>query len=151
MIIGFGKYRGQPAESVLLAHPDYVMWALAQDAETGPLAHLSREFGRLIDHFNSLPFIVSCVGEGCDRTAMCCTLHQRAVVPYFWCSSCNPLAERNPPAKLVRVGTYHEACYYVCAHCNNRKTDMVRLIRQLAQAKGLPDRVGEREAIAFFA
>jgi len=34
--------------------------------------------------------------------------------------------------------------------CRGRKADLKRIIRALAEAKGLPERVGEAQAVAFF-
>lgn len=149
MVIPFGKHRGESAEHVMLKDPQYVMWVLAQTPETGAFARLAREFRRLIDRFDSLPIVAVCDEPGCDRPATCGTLHRGQCVPYWWCPSCDPLSGGRS-GKLVRVRTFSEACWYAVSNCNGRKPDMARLIRSIAEAKGLEVRVREAKASAFF-
>jgi hypothetical protein len=52
--------------------------------------------------------------------------------------------------KLRMVATYREALRHVRVHCRGRQADYRRLVRALAEAKGLPPRCGAREAMAFF-
>ncbi len=49
------------------------------------------------------------------------------------------------------VITYTEALGHIQNYCGGRKGDLNFLIRILAEAKGLPKRVGEKQAQEFFA
>jgi hypothetical protein len=151
MYIRFGKHRGETAESVVLKHPDFITWVLAQKPATEGFAELVQEFCRLIERFDSLPILTRCHEAGCARPATRYTLYCGAITPYWWCATCDPIASGARPRKLIRLRTYSEACHYVAADCNGRRADLAQLIREIARAKGLPDRVREAEAVSFFA
>lgn len=150
MIIRFGKHHGESAENVVLRDPQYVMWVMGQTPATGAFARLASEFRRLIERFDERPIVGCCGGYGCERPATCSTIHRGSCIPRWWCGGCDPTAVRNPPGKLIRVRSYLEVCQYAVMYSNGRRADTARLIRAIAQSKGLEDRVGEVEASAFF-
>lgn len=73
----------------------------------------------------------------------------RSAVPMWWCDDCDPRLLVYE-VKFQIIATYEEALDYVKANCEGRKSDYNILIRAFAQAKGLPKRVGEKQAHLFF-
>src|SRR5688572_23983774 len=91
MQITFGKHKGKSIEEVLLKHPDYIHWMLQQDNSYGAMKALQEETIRLIDVFDSKPFVEPCHGRNCTRIATRCTVYRDAVDnPYWWCDNCDP-------------------------------------------------------------
>jgi hypothetical protein len=64
----------------------------------------------------------------------------------WWCD----LYETCSPGKLEIIRTYFDVVCYAKAFLAGRKQSLKVLIRQLAQAKGLPGRAGPDQARAFF-
>jgi hypothetical protein len=61
----------------------------------------------------------------------------------WWCNHCDPYLHGALPGRLQIIETYVDALNYVGNYCKGRKSDYRFLILALAQAKGLPKRVGE--------
>jgi hypothetical protein len=104
MYIRFGKHRGETAESVVLKHPDFITWVLAQKPATEGFAELVQEFCRLIERFDSLPILTRCHEAGCAARDAIHTLlrgdHTILVVRHLrpdreWCAAqeTDPLAD----------------------------------------------------------
>jgi len=153
MEITFGKHAGKSIELLLLKEPEYIKWMLEQQNATGAMKRAQDEAKRLIARFNTKPFIKDCFGKpGAAHKATRCTVYGNNVtVPYWWCDSCNPYQSGANSGKLQAVSTYEEALNHVGFWCSGRSSDYKSLIKDLAQAKGLPARVGEKQAVAFFA
>jgi hypothetical protein len=66
------------------------------------------------------------------------------------CDECNPDPIGVLEGRIQIVETYMDALTHVGNYCKSRKSDYRFLIRAFAQAKGLPKRVGEAQAQAFF-
>jgi hypothetical protein len=88
--------------------------------------------------------------NGCGRRAVRGTIYSGTVFPRWWCDECDPAGHGATPGKLEEVGGYQWAAGYVAWHCGGRKESLAALVKALARARGLPDRVGEWEAKAFF-
>jgi len=153
MQILFGKHYGKSLELLLLKQPDYVAWMLSQRGAHGVMKRAQTEAKHLVARFNAKSLLKKCFSkEGSEQAATRCTVYgENALVPYWWCSSCNPYQSGANAGKLQAVATYEEALDHVLFWCGGRAADYKSLIKDLAQAKGLPDRVGEKQAAAFFA
>jgi hypothetical protein len=80
-----------------------------------------------------------------------CSLSRGAVRPLLcWCDDCDPYELGASAGKLRIVTSYGDALQYVHTYCRGEKPALRTLIRQLAEAKGLPERVGEQQAQDFF-
>src|SRR5262249_18364207 len=134
---------------LVLRQPDFVLWILGKEEATGRLAEARQEVIWLIRLFDERPIIEPCSGR-CGGRATRCSLHQGGLRPRWWCDGCDASASTFTPGKLVIVRTYRDAVRYVNAFCGGRKQDLKVLVKELARAKGLPRRVGEAQAAAFF-
>jgi hypothetical protein len=148
MLLNFGKHRGMPVESLVLKEPDYVAWMLAQEDAGRELSAARAEVVRLIRILDAKPVLVPC--RGCGGRATRFSLYEGSVRPRWWCDQCDPGEECPSPAKVHTVRTYLGGAHYVGSYCGGRKRDLALLIKELARAKGLPDRVGENDAMGFF-
>lgn len=147
MIITIGKeHKGKSVEIVVLKEPDYTMWVLHKEDAGQQLAFIQKEVRRLISIFDSKPFTCKCYG--CQRsTATRFSLAHPSPSPYWWCDKCSPRSMGCDG--LLSVGrTYREAMQYAGLRLGKDLTG--GLIRDLAEAKGLPKRVGEKQAEIFF-
>jgi len=146
MKLTFGKHKGKCVETVILKEPEYALWILNKEDASEPLAHIRKEVRRLIKVFDSKPFTIQCYG--CHRRkATQFSLANPSPFAYWWCDECNPRSEGcDGPMSVGR--TYKEAMQY--AQLCLRKDHTKGLIRNLAEGKGLPKRVGDRQAEEFF-
>lgn len=145
MKLTFGKYKGMSVETIVLKHPDYAMWLLSKTDAGEPLAHIRKEVACLIRIFDSKPFVCRCYR--CHKTATRFSLAHPSPSVYWWCDECSPRSMGCDG--LLSVGyTYEEAMQY--AGLALRKDHTRGLIRDIAEAKGLPLRVGEKQATEFF-
>jgi hypothetical protein len=146
MKLRFGKHKGKSVETIVLKHPDYAMWLLSQTDAGEPLAYIRKEVARLICVFDSKPFICRCYG--CHKIALRFSLAHPSPSAYWWCEQCSPRSMGCDG--LLSIGrTYEEAMQY--AKIALREDHTRSLIRNIAEAKGLPKRVGEKQAMEFFA
>ena len=122
------------------------MWILDKTEPYGQLIQVRKEVLRLIKVFDSKPFILKCFG--CKRRPA--TRFSLAIPnssPYWWCDVCSPRSMGCDG--LLTVGkTYQVALQYAERYL--RKGHTKSLIRVLAEAKGLPKRVGETQSVNFF-
>jgi hypothetical protein len=147
MKLTFGKHKGKSVEAVVLKEPEYALWILNQEAANEPLAHIKKEVRRLINVFDSKSFTCKCYG--CHfKTATKFSLAHPSPSAYWWCEKCDPLS--GGCDGLMTVGrTYQEAMQY-SKLCCLRKNHTKNLIRSIAKAKGLPNRVSEKQLKEFF-
>ena len=150
MKVGFGKHKDESVETLVLKEPGYVAWALFEASPSGPLSRVKAEAQRLIAIFDSKPFLRKCCGAGCTKPASRCVVYVDNVKhPTWWCDDCDPYQRGASAGKLTAIRTYKDAltlCDLVCPTGAARKT----LVRTMAQEKGLPNRVGKKEAEEFF-
>lgn len=151
MILTVGKHRGKSVEEVVLKDPSYIAWMLSQADPSEALAQACDEARQLIGTFNGKPFVKKCSGDGCDEMATRCTVYGPNVNPWYWCDKCDPYAAGATRGNLSEIRTYWDAIQHVNFHGDGRKSSLEVLIRNLARAKGLPDRVGASQASAFSA
>ena len=146
MKLTFGKHKGKSVEIVVLKEPEYAMWILRKERAGEPLAHIRKEVRRLINVFDSKPFTCKCYG--CHgNTATRFSLAHPSPSAYWWCDECNPRS-MGCDGPLSVGQTYQQAMQYaeLCLGKDHTKG----LMRDLAEAKGLPKRVGEKQAEEFF-
>ena len=151
MQITFGKHKGKSVELVVLKDPAYIYWILQQtDHATGLLKKVIAEAWRLLHIFNQKPFRCKCMGQNCSTLATDITLYGNSLTPYWFCEKCDIEQLGASSWKLQRIRKYTRALSHVNNHCRGRKGDLNVLITTMARAKGLPLRVGELQAAAFF-
>lgn len=152
MQITFGKHSGKSLELLLLKEPDYVCWILEQAGAYGQMKAAQAQAEKLIRKFNAKSVVKSCSGRNCENLATRCTVYSKNVQsPYWWCDDCDPYQAGANRGKIQPISSYQDAVQHVGLYCSARKADLKDLIKSLARAKGLPSRVGEVQAQAFFA
>ena len=144
-----GKHAGTAMEVLMLKQPGYINWLLDYPA-CGPLAPMKQEAIRLVDVFDAKSFAEPCTAEGCATCATRMTVHGESVVPMCWCDQCDPRRLGANPGRLYVIRTYQQALAHVTNSCHMRKSSYRVIVLNMARAKGLGERVGAREAEAFF-
>lgn len=148
MVINFGEHKGKDklVETVILKEPALIMWILNKKDADGPLVHIRKEVLRLIKIFDSKPFIKKCVG--CHgRLATRFSLAHPSSPAYWWCDVCNPCS-MGCDSHLTVGRTYENALQY--AKLFPHSFDLKCFIKEFAEAKGLPRKVGAKQAVNFF-
>lgn len=150
MIIQFGKYRDELVQTIVLKNPDYTRWIISQNNATGQMKVVQIEIMRLIAIFDKKALNTKCAGKNCNKAATKATVYLNNLAPHWWCDNCNPYQLGANSGKIQEIKTYLQALTHVDIYCNGNKTDKKNIIRRLAQAKGLPTRVGNKQAEEFF-
>jgi len=150
MNVGFGKHAAMSVEMLVLKQPDYVRWVLEQATPSGRMRVVQQECQRLIFRFNAKPLVKRCSGNGCTQGATRASVYKDNLTPVWWCDVCDPCQMGADAGKLQIVRTYQDAIIQVDSYCVGNRSDLKYLVKALAQAKGLPSRVGEAQAQAFF-
>ena len=140
-------------ELLVLKEPRYIQWLLGQQAAQGEMKRAQAEARRLIRLFDAKPFLKECFGSTPPaHLAERCSVYGNVVdAPYWWCNNCNPYQSGADAGKLQVISTYEGALNHVSFFCGNRSRDYKALIKELAEAKGLPKRVSKAQAATFFA
>ncbi|GAB7536949.1 hypothetical protein [Burkholderia sp. 3C] len=149
MEINFGRYTGKSSEVVVLKHGAYAKWVLEQTNAGSGLGHLQADLERLIVKFDAKPLSKVC--HHCTSRATLVTGYwNNDSVLYPWCNKCDPYLAGAHEGKLVKLRTYRDALRHVELACGGTQAGYDRVVRAFAEAKGLPARVGEAAAKAFF-
>lgn len=138
----YGSY-----ELLLLRDPTYVEQLLAIGDPTPEEDAAQSELTRLIEIFNTKPLLKKC--HKCGQQATQGSVYKRTTRYFWWCDTCNPCSAMAERSKLVMVRAYHDTCGGASHHASPEYA-LPLLVMELAQAKGLPARVGEAQAKAFF-
>jgi len=138
-----GKHEGNTTEEVLLKKPDFAQWTI----ERYPESPHGKAFIRLTQEFDDKPFTADCHGE-CGRKATRATACRDSSVLYFWCDKCDPLS--TGARQVTIIYTLSGLLRHVDASAGGNRGLKRRIVRNLAEAKGLPKRVGEAQALEFF-
>lgn len=149
MIIQVGKHKGKSVEEIVLKEPDYARWVVQQNAG-GPLLHVKDEVQRLVTIFDAKEFIKNCSGMDCSNGADCVSVYRDKIRLTFWCENCDPYQAGSIRGNLQVIKTYSQALSHVDYYCNGNKKSMKSIIIFLARSKGLPSRVGKKQAQEFF-
>ena len=149
MIITFGKFVNKTVEEIIIRDPDYIAWALRLETPRGEMQAVCVEARRLIRAFDRKPFTAVC--SECKRTATRCSVY-RGLNPclQFWCDDCSLYSAGAGPGKLREIRTYADAIFHVASQRGSRKPDYRAIIRNLAEAKGLPARLSAKSIQTFF-
>ncbi len=151
MIVSFGKHKGKSVGLLVLKEPDYVVWLLSKDDLSGAALAVKNEALRLITIYDAKPIQRHCYGRECSSQATRCTVYMTNVfTPMWWCDACDPYQAGANDGKLQSIKTYQDVLDHISLFCNGHKGSRQDLIKILARAKGLPERVGETQVSAFF-
>ena len=150
MQVTIGKHAGKSLEFLMIREPGYVHW-LVQNASSGALFTLKEAAKDCMTKFDAKPMVHVCHASSCKLGAARASIYGNSLAPYWWCLNCDPYQAGANQGKLQFVRTYADALNHVEFFCSGRKSGYVELIRYLAEAKGLPGRVGEKQAQFFFA
>ena len=90
MFVPFGKYYGKSLATMVIKHPDFVLWLRKQSAGSEMVALLANEASRLISVFDSKPILGNCYGHHCGQAATRCTAFRSHAMLYLWCDTCDP-------------------------------------------------------------
>jgi hypothetical protein len=140
-----GKHEGMITEQVALTEPHFAQWTIEQYPES---PH-GQEFIRHWRDFDDKPFTEDCHGE-CGRKATRASAYRGGPSLFFWCNKCSPSSTGAHSGKLTTIHTVSELLQHVDWSAGGNRALKTRLVRQLAEAKGLPKRVGEAQALEFF-
>jgi len=150
MRIPCGKHKDKSVEWVVLKDPSYIQWVLNEPSPRGWLISFKQETLRLISIFDRKPFFKQCSRPDCGGIATRASLRKDNPKPMWWCDRCNPYDLILAPERIRIIYGYVEALLHIKHVCGGRKGDLNYLIHALAEAKGLPRRVGEKQARGFF-
>ena len=144
MLIQSGSKEGKTTQELVLKEPDWVQFFLGKN-KTGKVP---TELRRHIQTFDAKPLIERC--SRCKSVATRASLYVgNALLPYYWCDSCDPYSSGARPGTLTVVHTYAQALRFVDYLCSGKWSDKRAIIKSLGQAKGLPKRVGASTARSF--
>jgi len=150
MKITFGKLKGKSVGLALLRHPDYIAWVLDQPSPSGGMKGVIAEANDLIPLFDAKPIVKRCRGRNCSNQATRFSVYHGGFDAWPWCDSCDPYSQGASTGRLSILKTYREALRHVAFFNAGRREDYRDLLKSMAEAKGLPARVGEKQAAAFF-
>ena len=136
-----GKHAGRATEEILLKKPDVAEWYLKNRRKS----RYAKDFKRLIKIFNHKPFFARC--ERCFRKATVAYGKIGGDVLTFRCARCYPDYYYSDTSGIVRATPIIWVLDTIAPR--NRRLKR-RLVWEVALAKGLPEKVGKREALAFF-
>lgn len=142
------KHKGKPAELVLLTDPYYVKLTLAGKCPDGNMPELQKEFIRLIAAFDEKK--IRCRGKDCNFSAESIFFFKGTLFHYSLCVFCKPSWLKDNHWKFTRLADYRGALKYVELYCHGNKKSYRRIIRSMAIHKGLPQKFGAEQAVAFF-
>lgn len=135
----------------VLNRPEYVKKLLDKhNTNNNYIKYKRKEAYRLINIFDKKPITRNCSTPGCDNVAARGLLFSRVISDQAWlCESC--FNEPKEPLRCHKeINSYIGALWHVTDFCNGKASNYELLIKYLAEAKGLPTRINEDDAIAFF-
>ncbi|MDY0062043.1 MAG: hypothetical protein RBU45_19690 [Myxococcota bacterium] len=154
MKITFGKHTGKTVEWALLRAPEYVAWALSQSSPGGSLGAFVWEARRLISIFDQKPITRTCSGRKndapCGAMATRPTVYLNNLSCQWWCGDCDPYQQGASPGKIQSPRTYEDALRHVKLFCTAEVDGYQWLIKELAEARGFPERATPKALEAFF-
>jgi hypothetical protein len=143
VIIGGGPKAGKSTQELILKDPGWVQFFVGKNPQSKVTAELKRHDRAL----TARPFVEKC---RCKSFATRLSFYAgNATTSISWCDECDPYSLGARRGTLTIVRTFMEAVRFVDSTCKGRRTDKRLVVRQLAEAKGLPKRVGQSAAIAF--
>jgi hypothetical protein len=150
MIITQGlRHRGEPADLVVLSDPFYVKRTLDFRNPEGDMPEVRQDFLRLIALFDQKSLLPMC--RNCNEPAKLLAFYKGTLFFEPWCGTCIPHWMISQECRFDTFCDYMSALEYVDDFCHGEKFFYRMVIRNIAKAKGLPDKIGPREAVDFFA
>lgn len=150
MYLKFGKNANKSVEMIILKDPAYTAWIFKVPNPAGRLAMVKIEAMRLIRIFDFKPILRNCQGRDCTNPATRLTLYADNVyTPMWWCDDCDPYQMGARDGKLSSIKTYQDALLHHMQF-GTPKNALKDLVKIVAVEKGLPKRVGEKDAEEFF-
>jgi len=144
LIVQSGAKAGLSTQELFLKEPDWVQFFVARN----PDSKLTKEFSRHSRSLDLKPFVEKCFR--CNREAKLMTAYAgNAESVMLWCEKCDPYSQAANLGKLSEIVTMGQVCRFVDSTCSGRRSDKKRLMRKLAESKGMPKRVGQLQAIQF--
>jgi hypothetical protein len=151
MIIEFGKYKGMSVELLIFRDPGYANWICNQPGRVGKLAEAKAHARKLARLFDRKPFVAECSGRNCKNIATRFSVFKDAHLnPVWWCNDCDPYSLCAGPGQLAVLSRFVRAIDHVEMYGGGKRATFKSLIREFGTAKGLPRRVGEKQAQEFF-
>ena len=138
-----GNHEGKTAEEVFIKHPDFAQWTI----ERYPGSPHGQAFIRLTQQFDDKPFTADCHRE-CGQKATRASANRDGGLLFFWCDNCDPFSTGVHGLRIIHA--LSESLQHVDLKAGGNRALKRRIVRRLAAAKGLPKRVGEKEALEFF-
>lgn len=135
-----GDHAGETYEEVLLKSPDFAQVLMSKYAD----GVAAKELRRLARAFDKKRFTAKC--EECGKRAKRASALGDSSVLEFWCDKHHPVT--NKKAQIVEG--IEGLLKHVDAYGNGKVTLKRKIVRNLAEAKGLPKKVGEEAALEFF-
>jgi hypothetical protein len=144
MIIQSGSKSGKSTQELFLKEPDWVYFFVGKN----PDSKLAEEFRRHDRALTKKAFLEQC--SKCTDRATCMSVYNgNAKSVMFWCTDCDPYSQGARSGMLSLVNTFKQANTFVDRYCGGKREDKRSLVRRLAEAKGLPKRVGANAAEKF--
>lgn len=152
-VMPINPHKGKLIETVVLKYPDFIRWLGSQpwNANFQWLYDLIEE---LKEKFDEKPLInASCAGrscgKSCSRRPTRFTLYSGSWEAVFWCPDCDPLQGGANETKITIVNTYDDAVFHAWRF-DLPRLSYRKLIRQLAEVKGLTGNFTDKNVLAFF-
>lgn len=147
----FRKDKNNLVELLVLNGSSRIRWIIGKENPEGQLRPVWLHSIDLINRFDAKPFLRRCFHQGCKNSATCCTVYSNNVSSVeWWCDECASRKFSDFHGKIRIIRTYQNAIDHIDCYCKGRKTALKTLIRAMAEAKGLPKRVGKIQAENFF-
>lgn len=103
---------------------------------------------KLMKALDSAPFQSPCFGS-CGNPATYVTLYAQSISMMNWCDDCNPCLAGADRWKLTPARSYRNLLAHAEQYAINAR-NRERMVRHWAEQKGLPERLGSAEEVAFF-
>jgi hypothetical protein len=139
-----GKRAGKTLEEVLLKEPDFAQWYMGNHPETAA----AKEFRRLMRLLDAKSFTEDC--HSCGEPATRVSTYRGSPTLMFICDRCAPHSSGAESAKVGSAKTIGEVLRHIDGTADGHRAWKKQIVRELAEGKGLPKRVGEKQALAFF-
>jgi len=141
-----GAKAGKSTQELVLKEPDWVQFFMGK----APQGSIPAAIKSHVAAFNSRPLVKEC--WRCKDLATRASFYAGdARSACYWCEGCDPYSTGARSGMLTIVTTYSQALRFVDFHCRGSRVEKRKIIRLLGAAKGLPGRVGPKEAADFLA
>jgi len=140
-----GKHAGKTTEEVLMKQPDFARWYVRNH----PDSPHAKAFGQCAKAFGEKPFTEKCQGK-CGNRATRATAYRGTHGLMFWCNDCNPVSSGAEGQKLSVVRTIRDVLDHIELTANGNRDYMRRIVRELAEGKGLKSPISKKKLETFF-